>query len=84
MIKHEENQSRAIRLYFFWEKIAPAQPEKGKTYDRKSYQSNFNCSLCIYQLHPWSTGRASSPDGSLQHPRLRNRSHGIYIPLRGY
>lgn len=20
MIKHEENQSRAIRLYFFWEK----------------------------------------------------------------
>ena len=81
MIKHEENQSRAIRLYFFWEKIAPAQPEKGKTYDRKSYQSNFNSSLCIHQLHSGSAGSAGSSDGSLQHSRLRNRTHGIYIPF---
>lgn len=68
----------------YFGKIAPAQPEKGKTYDRKPYQSNFNSSLCIHQLHSRSTGRAGPSDGSLQHPGLRNRSHGIYIPLRGY
>ena len=51
MIKHEENQSRAIRLYFFWEKIAPAQPEKEWNSERNTYPDIYYCITGTLRLH---------------------------------
>lgn len=46
-----ENQSRAIRLYFFWEKIAPAQPEKEWNSERTTYPDIYYCITGTFRLY---------------------------------